>query len=138
MITAKGREEVHRLIASDLVNTWEEVDDRLKNTVRMLLSQRPDLIRLYFDPRAWQQIVQLERKESAAVILAALRTTVVLEADVPEVADWHQARFYMGTRNPRFMAMAEEWCRNHPQACDPPLRRADLKPLPIALPEPPA
>ena len=134
MITDKGREEILKLIDSDLVQTWAETDRTLKNVVRMLLAQRPDLIRLYFHPAVWGQIVQLERKEAAAVILALLKATVISAAGNPEVCAWDQAVFYMGTRIPQYMDQAERWAAAHPEDCEYPLARR--RPRPIALPSP--
>ena len=129
MITPKGREEILKLISSDLVGTWEETERTLKNVVRMLLAQRPDLIKLYFLPQVWEQIVKLERKESAAVILALLKATVISEAGNPAVAAWDQAQFYMSTRIPQYMRMAEAWCESHPSDCKRPLKAHKVKPL---------
>lgn len=134
MISPKGREEILNLLRSDLVNDWAEVDRTLKNVVRMLLSQRPDLVRLYFLPGVWAQIVQLERKPAAAVILAALKGVVVAESGVPEVVDAAQARFYLTTRIPAYMELARAWCREHPGDCP---RGWDREPPPLPkLPDP--
>ena len=130
MISRKGREEILNLISSDLVNDWAEVDRTLKNVVRMLLSQRPDLVRLYFLPGVWAQIVRLERKPAAAVILASLKGVVVAESGAPEVIDAGQARFYLTTRIPAYMEMARVWCREHPEACP---RGWDREPPPLPL-----
>jgi hypothetical protein len=130
MISRKGREEILNLISSDLVNDWAEVDRTLKNVVRMLLSQRPDLVRLYFLPGVWAQIVQLERKPAAAVILASLKGVVVAESGAPEVVNAEQARFYLTTRIPAYMEMARVWCREHPEVCP---RGWDREPPPLPL-----
>jgi hypothetical protein len=130
MISRKGREEILNLISSDLVNDWAEVDRTLKNVVRMLLSQRPDLVRLYFLPGVWAQIVQLERKPAAAVILASLKGVVVAESGAPEVVNAEQARFYLTTRIPAYMEMARVWCREHPEICP---RGWDREPPPLPL-----
>lgn len=132
MITDKGREEILKLISSDLVGTWAETDRTLKNVVRMLLVQRPDLIRLYFYPAVWARIVALERREAAAVILALLKAAVISAAGNPQVCAWDQAVFYMGTRIPQYMDMAERWAAENPQDCEYPLARR--RPRPIALP----
>ena len=130
MISRKGREEILNLISSDLVNDWAEVDRTLKNVVRMLLSQRPDLVRLYFLPGVWAQIVRLERKPAAAVILASLKGVVVAESGAPEVVNAEQARFYLTTRIPAYMEMARVWCRQHPDTCP---RGWDREPPPLPL-----
>lgn len=132
MISPKGREEILNLLRSNLVNDWAETDRTLKNVVRMLLSQRPDLIRLYFLPGVWEQIVRLERKPAAAVILAALKGVVVAESGAPAVIDSSQARFYLSTRVPGYIKLARDWCRANPGACP---RGWDRNPpaLPIAL-----
>jgi hypothetical protein len=130
MISRKGREEILNLISSDLVNDWAEVDRTLKNVVRMLLSQRPDLVRLYFLPGVWAQIVQLERKPAAAVILASLKGVVVAESGAPAVVNAEQARFYLTTRIPAYMEMARVWCREHPEICP---RGWDREPPPLPL-----
>ena len=130
MISRKGREEILNLISSDLVNDWAEVDRTLKNVVRMLLSQRPDLVRLYFLPGVWAQIVQLERKPAAAVILASLKGVVVAESGAPAVVNAEQARFYLTTRIPAYMEMARVWCREHPEVCP---RGWDREPPPLPL-----
>jgi len=122
MLSDKGRQELHNLIASDLVGTWGEIDRQLKNVVRLLLTQRPDIVRLYFLPVVWEEIRGLDRKQSANVILALLRAGVIGEAGNPPVADWEQALFYMRTRMPRYMAMAEAWCEANPQDCLQPLK----------------
>ncbi|MEJ2059274.1 MAG: hypothetical protein P8Y64_02135 [Gammaproteobacteria bacterium] len=100
MITAKGKEEIHKLIASDLVESWSETDQKLRNVVKMLLLTRPDLIRLYFFPAVWQRITELDKRQAAAVILAALKAEVVAQAGAPGVAAREQARFYLETRIP--------------------------------------
>lgn len=133
MISAKGREELIKLIRSDLVNDWAVADRTLKNVVRMLLSQRPDLVRLYFLPAAWAQIIKLERKPAATVILAALKAAVVSESGTPEVIDAAQARFYLSTRIPAYIEMARTWCRVHPEACPRGWRRTP-PPLPLLTP----
>lgn len=122
MISEKGRQELRNLISSDLVGTWEETDRSLKNVVRLLLSQRPDIVRLYFLPIVWEEIQGLDRKQSANLILALLRAAVISEAGNPPVQAWDQALFYMRTRMPHYMEMAETWCRNHPQDCEKPLK----------------
>lgn len=133
MISPKGREEIRRLIASALVEDWAATDRSLKNVLRMLLSQRPDLVKLYFLPEVWAKIIQLDRKESAAVILALFRATVIEEAGVPAIANWEQARFYLGSRMPRFMDMAETWCTRHPEACRGRLNERRPAPLPLPM-----
>ena len=130
MISAKGRQELVKLMGSDLVNDWAEADRTLKKALRMLLAQRPDLVRLYFLPAVWARIVQLERKPAAAVILAALKGAVVTENGVPEVIDAAQARFYLTTRIPTYMDMARAWCRTHPDACP---RGWNREPPPLPL-----
>ncbi|MEJ2654840.1 MAG: hypothetical protein P8Z69_05955 [Acidihalobacter sp.] len=135
MISPKGREEILQLIRSDLVNDWTEVDRTLKNVVRMLLSQRPDIVRLYFLPGVWAQIIQLERKPAAAVILAALKGVVVAESGAPEVLGAEQARFYLTTRIPDYMEMARTWCREHPEDCPRGWNR-EPPPLPLQLDKP--
>lgn len=117
MISEKGRQELLNLISSDLVGTWEETDRTLKNVVRMLLTQRPDIVRLYFLPPVWEQITGLDPKQSATVILALLRAAVINEAKNPPVQALDQALFYMGTMMPRYMAMARAWCEAHPADC---------------------
>lgn len=129
MISEKGREEIHKLIASDLVESWAQTDQTLKNVVRMLLTQRPDLLKLYFLPAIWDKISQLERKQSASVILALLKGAVISIADTPPIAAWDQAVFYMGTRIPCYMQMAEQWCEAHPQDCRQRLKAGKLTPL---------
>lgn len=135
MISAKGREELVKLMGSELVNDWAEADRTLKTALHMLLGQRPDLVRLYFLPAVWAQIIRLERKPAAAVILAALKGAVVAESSAPEVINAAQARFYLSTRIPAYMDMARLWCRAHPEACPRGWNR-EPPPLPIAL-EPP-
>lgn len=129
MLSDKGRQELHNLIASDLVGTWGEIDRQLKNVVRLLLTQRPDIVRLYFLPVVWEEIRGLDRKQSANVILALLRAGVIGEAGSPPVAEWEQALFYMRTRMPRYMAMAEAWCEANPQDCLQPLKAAPSRRL---------
>ncbi len=131
MISPKGREEVRRLLASTLVEDWVGTDQSLKNVLRMLLTQRPDLVRLYFLPEVWARITELERKESAAVILALFRATVIEETGVPAIANGDQARFYLGSRIPRFMDMAEAWCEAHAEACRGWSRARRPAPLPV-------
>ncbi len=122
MISDKGRQELRNLISSDLVGTWEETDQSLKNVVRLLLAQRPDIVRLYFLPVVWDEIRGLDRKQSANVILALLRAAVIGEAGTPPVQGWDQALFYMRTGMPRYMQMAETWCEANPQDCRKPLK----------------
>ncbi|APZ44057.1 hypothetical protein [Acidihalobacter ferrooxydans] len=135
MISPKGREEILNLLRSDLLNDWAETDRTLKNVVRMLLSQRPDLIKLYFLPGVWAQIIQLERKPAAAVILASLKGVVVAESGAPAVVNADQARFYLTTRIPGYMQMARDWCRAHPGACPKGWDR-EPPPLPVRLTAP--
>lgn len=101
IIRDKGREEIRKLIASGLVGTWAETDRGLRNIVRMRLSQRPDLIGRDCHPVIWQRIREREKRAVAAVILALLQATVVVEAGKPSVRAWDQAAFYYGTRTPR-------------------------------------
>ena len=122
MISEKGRQELRNLISSDLVGTWEETDRSLKNVVRLLLTQRPDIVRLYFLPIVWDEIRGLDRKQSANVILALLRAAVISEAGTPQVQAWDQALFYMRTRMPHYMQMAEAWCEAYPDECLEPLK----------------
>ncbi|OBS08042.1 hypothetical protein [Acidihalobacter prosperus] len=122
MLTPKGREEILNLIESDLVDGWDEADRALRNVLRMLLTLRPDLVKLYFVPAAWQRIADLERRQAAAVILAAMKAAVVEANAVPPIAGWAQARFYLDTRVTRFADMARDWCAANPDACPERLR----------------
>lgn len=117
MLTPKGKDEIFNLISSDLVRDWGETEQTLKNVVRMLLTQRPDLIKLYFFPKVWQKIVRLERREAATIILAAMSAAVVEINHVPPITTWAQARFYFNTRVARYQAMAKAWCEEHPRHC---------------------
>lgn len=117
MLTPKGKDEILNLISSDLVRDWGETEQTLKNVVRMLLTQRPDLIKLYFLPVVWQKIIQLERKEAATAILATMEAAVVEANHVPPITTWAQARFYFNTRIKRYQVMAKAWCEEYPQHC---------------------
>jgi hypothetical protein len=136
MITAKGKEEIHKLIASDLVESWSETDQKLRNVVKMLLLTRPDLIRLYFFPAVWQRITELDKRQAAAVILAALKAEVVAQAGAPGVAAREQARFYLETRIPHYVQMAETWCQADPDQCEGLDKLRRLRPLTALLPAP--
>lgn len=135
MVTAKGRAEIHTLIASDLVGSWGEAHRTLKKVLSMLLPSRPDLVRNYFFPDVWRQITQLEKKAAARVILSAMMAAVVAEAGAPAVEEWDQALFYWETGVPAYMEMAEAWATAHPTQCRRPLTRDRRPPQ---LPFPPA
>jgi hypothetical protein len=126
MLTAKGREELRKLMGSDLVESWAEADETLKRVVRLLLTQRPDIVRLYFEPEVWGRIVALERREAASAVLALLRTGVIVEAGAPPVTSWSQACFYMGSALPDYMDRAEAWYQEHHEECPGRLRRPRL------------
>lgn len=133
MLTLKGREEILKLIESDLVGGWDEADRALKNVIRMLLSQRPDLIRLYFMPTTWQQILRLDRRQAATVILATLKGAVVEANGAPPITCWEQARFYLDTRIPVYEGLARAWCAAHPDNCPARLRTQTNSQNPTAL-----
>ena len=133
MISPKGRQEILKLLDSGLVGDWEEMDKTLKNVVRMLLTLRPDLVKLYFLPGVWAQITRLDQKTAASIILAALKAVVVAENGAPEVIEAAQARFYLSTRIPAYEAKARAWCRAHPEQCPKGWDRP-RRPLPQLLP----
>jgi len=124
LINAKGRLEIRNLLESPVVEDWAEADAALKRAVRMLLLMRPDLLANYFFPEAWARIQSLPSRDQARVILAAFKAVVVEENGVPEVTHWAQALFYMNTREPAFMDLAEAWSAAHPEQCKYPLRRS--------------
>ena len=111
MITAKGREELRKLLSSDLVNDWEETRRTLRNVLKMLLLSRPDLVRLYFFPEAWEEITRLDKREAAQVILRALMVTAIEESGRPQVVGAEQARFYWETGVTVYRDMAQDWTR---------------------------
>ncbi len=136
-VNAKGRAEIRALLESPVVQDWAETDAALKRAVRMLLLTRPDLLANYFFPDVWARIQTLPRRDQARVILATFKAVVVEENGVPPVTHWAQALFYMNTREPRFMALAEAWSAAHPQDCKYPLRRGpEHRPLTALLPAP--
>jgi hypothetical protein len=126
MLTAKGREELARLMGSSLVEDWAEADRLLKGVLRLLLTQRPDLVRLYFEPEVWGRIRALGKAEAAQAILALLRAGVIVEAGAPEVSSREQAAFYLGAALPDYVGRARAWCAEHPGEC--PGRRPGLAP----------
>lgn len=117
MISPKGREEILSLLHSELVQDWAEMDKTLKNVVHMLLSLRPDLLRLYFLPAVWVEIMQMDRKSAGSTILAAIKAEVISANGAPEVINLDQARFYLGSRVPSYIKMARQWCLDHPDEC---------------------
>ncbi len=129
LINAKGRLEIRNLLDSPVVSDWAETDAALKRAVRMLLLMRPDLVANYFFPEAWARIQTLPSRDQARIVLAAFKAVVVEENGVPEVTHWAQALFYMNTREPAFMDLAEAWSQAHPEQCKYPLRRSRGTPL---------
>ncbi|GEM_PF-1392786 len=123
LINAKGRLEIRELLGSPVVSDWRQADAALKRAVKMLLLTRPDLLANYFHPEAWGRIQTLPRPDQARIVLAAFKAVVVEENGVPEITHWAQALFYMNTRDPRFINLAETWSAAHPEQCPYPLRR---------------
>lgn len=137
MLSQKGRDELHQFIASDLVNNWAETDKSLQNLLRLLLSQRPDLLQLYFIPQANASLAKLPMKERANIMLCLLKAGVIAEAGTPAILEWSQAWFYWSSRLPQYVEMAETWAQQNPERCEKPIhkqtRRKSL--LPDILPE---
>lgn len=117
MLSPKGREEIERLLAGGLVNDWAEAETTLRNVTRMLLGSRPDLLRLYFTPAAWEQITGWPQKKAANAIIAALRTGVVDALGRPAIVNRDQARFYLLCFQDDLTAQVDAWCREHPAEC---------------------
>jgi len=132
MISTKGRDELRTLLSSELVNDWAEADRSLKQVARMLLTQRPDLMRLYFEPAAWQAITAMDRRHAASTILALLKAAVIAENGAPTVRGPEQARFYVTSGLRAYVDAAMAWYRDHPQHCPPGLK--DRKPPLLRLP----
>ncbi|WP_018953245.1 hypothetical protein [Thioalkalivibrio sulfidiphilus] len=126
MISAKGREELRTLLGSGLVQDWEGADRTLKQVARLLLSQRPDLMRLYFEPAAWEAITAMEQRQAATTILALLKAAVIAENGNPPIHDASQARFYVTSGLRAYVDAAMDWYRRHPEHCPPGLK--DRKP----------
>ena len=130
MFNNKGREEVKNLLRSTLINDWQQASSLLKNTVRMLLAQRPDLIKLYFTPAAWEFISQHNQRQSSILILAAFKSEAITLNKAPEVTHWEQAVFYIESLNKFYIQQALDWANAHPEECP-----KTLKAPPIHLPE---
>ncbi|WP_018861958.1 MULTISPECIES: hypothetical protein [unclassified Thioalkalivibrio] len=129
MLSPKGREEIERLLEGGLVHDWGEAETTLRNVTRMLLTTRPDLLRLYFSPEAWEQITAWPQKKAANAIIAALRTGVVDALGRPAIANREQARFYLLCFQDDLAERVDAWCREHPEEC-PRRSRARTQTLP--------
>lgn len=117
MLSPKGREEIEHLLAGGLVDDWEEAETTLRNVTRMLLTTRPDLLRLYFTQEAWETITAWPQKKAANAIIAALRTGVVDTLGRPDVVNREQARFYLLCFQDDLTRKVDAWCRDHPVEC---------------------
>ncbi|WP_024329810.1 hypothetical protein [Thioalkalivibrio sp. ALR17-21] len=117
MLSPKGREEIQRLLEGGLVEDWAEAETTLRNVTRMLLTTRPDLLRLYFEPQAWREITSWPQKKAANAIIAALRTGVVDALGRPEIVNRDQARFYLLCFQDDLTERVDRWCRDHPEEC---------------------
>ena len=117
MLSTKGREEIRRLLEDGLVQDWEQAETTLRNVTRMLLSTRPDLLRLYFQTGVWEQITAWPRRKAANAIIAGLRTGVVDTLGRPAIVNRAQARFYLLCFQDDLNAMVDAWCREHPAEC---------------------
>ncbi|MBS3800314.1 MAG: hypothetical protein KGY40_04920 [Thioalkalivibrio sp.] len=117
MLSPKGREEIEHLLEGGLVDDWGEAETTLRNVTRMLLTTRPDLLRLYFTREAWETITAWPRKKAANAIIAALRTGVVDSLGRPDVVNREQARFYLLCFQDDLTRQVDVWCREHPAEC---------------------
>ena len=117
MLSPKGREEIQRPLEGGLVEDWAEAETTLRNVTRMLLTTRPDLLRLYFEPQAWREITSWPQKKAANAIIAALRTGVVDALGRPEIVNRDQARFYLLCFQDDLTERVDRWCRDHPEEC---------------------